>query len=345
MFQTVDHYADDIETLIDNPDRLKGLPTGSVKLDRILGGWRPGLEIFTGETGNGKTTLITWLLYLQAQRGIPVALTSFEQQPIGTVQKLLRMQVEQDFTAVSRESRQQAIAEISRLPLYILDHYGQMSIQKAMETMRYAKRRLGVRIFMIDHLGFLIDPEAKDERIAIQMAIREIALFAKFEGITIFMVVHPSNAKESAPGSGRQQRVTMHNLKGASAIRQDADDVLVIVREPPHVSKGARCKRPWPQTRIYLDKARSEFASPGSDIDLAFDPGSCQYADLWDDNPRVAKDSLCPTAPPTTGKKKCSTNRAAARLPAQNRGRGYLLRKECSWFPISVLTMASAMAR
>ena len=295
-FRTVDSFEDDINTLIEHPERLRGRPTGSVKLDSLLGGWRPGVEIITGETGQGKTTIATWLLYEQARRGVPIALTSFEQQPIGTVQKLLRMEVGQDFTRVSKEERQAALVRVGALPLYILDHYGQMTPEKLLDTMRFAKRRYGVAMFLVDHLGFLIDPEAKDERLAIQAVIRALALFAKSEDITVFLIVHPGN---TAPeGQGRATRVGMRNLKGASALRQDADDVLVVVREPPNSQKGQRCKREWPQSRIYADKVRSEFGIAGGDIALAFDPGSCCCADEWDQTPAGKNGWLVPRTTP-----------------------------------------------
>jgi KaiC/GvpD/RAD55 family RecA-like ATPase len=291
-FRTVDSFQSDLETLIEHPELLRGRPTGSVKLDSLIGGWRPGIEVITGESGHGKTTITTWMLYEQAKAGVGVALTSFEQQSIGTVQKLLRMEVGQDFTRVSREERQDAMARVGSLPLYILDHYGQITAEKMIETMRYAKRRLGVTMFLVDHLGFLIDPDTKDERLAIQAVMRTLAIFAKNESVTIFLIVHPGNTNPEQ--SGRYSRVGMRNLKGASAIRQDADDVLVVVREPANTTKGQRCKREWPQARIYGDKIRSEFGITGNDVALAFDPGSCICADSWDLTPAGKNGWLVP---------------------------------------------------
>src|SRR5690606_31199891 len=55
-----DEYADALETLINDPGRLRGVSTGSANLDRVIGGWRPGVIVITGETGKGKTTFSTW---------------------------------------------------------------------------------------------------------------------------------------------------------------------------------------------------------------------------------------------------------------------------------------------
>jgi len=296
-FRRADDFQLEIEQLIDNPDALRGAPTGSKNLDTLLGGWRPGVEIITGETGQGKTTFATWALLTQARENYGCMITSFEQQPIGTVQKLLRVQVGRDFTRVTREERADALGILGRLPLYILDHYGHIPAPKMFEAIRYAKRRLGVRFFLIDHLNFLLDPDLEtDERRSIETVIRALAILAKQLSITIFLIVHPRNDAQAMPG--RYQRVTMKQLKGASSIRQDADDVLVVVAEPPDTAKGQRVKRPWPQTRIYADKVRSEFGISGGDVALAYDPGSCTYADQWSDTPAGRLGLLIPRASP-----------------------------------------------
>ena len=78
---------------------------------------------------------------------------------------------------------------------------------------------------------------------------------------------------------------TLRDLKGASAIRQDADDVLVV--EPVKPTKEV----PWPRSRVHADKVRSDFGVSGGVATLCFDPGSQVYADQWTDTP-AGKDGL-----------------------------------------------------
>lgn len=288
-----DEFLAQLETLIDRPELLRGTPTGSSKLDQLMGGWRPGVIVVTGESGHGKTTWCTWATLVQARQGFPAMITSFEQSPVGTVQKLLRVQVGRDFTQVTREERADALGILARQPLYILDHYGHLTPAKLIEAIRYAKRRMGVRFFLIDHLGFLVDPDAEDERRAIEAVVRAMAIVAKQMEVTLFLVVHPRNDGNAPPGRG-YNRVTMKQIKGASAIRQDADDVLVVVKEDPDTAKGRKVKRPWPQARVYADKVRSEFGISGGDVALAYDPGSCTYADEWADTPAGRAGLLVP---------------------------------------------------
>ena len=284
----VHEYADPLETLIENPGLLRGVATGTQKLDDLLGGIRPGLITISAETGQGKTTFGTWLILELARMGLGALITSFEQEPIGTVQKLLRNEIGGDFTAVTKETRISGLKSLGSLPLWIMDHYGQITPAKLIETIRYAKRRDGVRYFLIDHLGFLVDAEAESERRAIEAVVRALALLAHQEQITVFLIVHPHNIPKGRDGTHR--RVTYRDLKGASAIRQDSDDILIVEAIKPTAQK------PWPSSIIHADKVRSDFGVSGGNACLAFDPGSCVYADTWDDTPAGREGLLVPRA-------------------------------------------------
>lgn len=234
------------------------------------------------------TTFTTWATLQQAQMNEAVMITSFEQRPIGSVQKLLRCQVGGDFTHVSESTRRDALAALSELDLFILDHYGNIPLEKLVQAIKYAKRRMGVRFFMIDHLGFLIDPDSRDERLDIQRVMRALAILAKVESVVILLVCHVANY-EAAPGKPAA-RPTMRNLKGGSAIRQDADEVIIVVAKPINRSE----KREYPVTELHLDKVRSEFGTAGACVRLAFDPGSTSYADSWEETPAGEAGKIVP---------------------------------------------------
>ncbi|MGI9554812.1 MAG: DnaB-like helicase C-terminal domain-containing protein [Vampirovibrionia bacterium] len=274
-----DFYRQEIENLIMNPNKLVGFPTGSQKLDKCLGGIREGLWIITGDTGHGKTTWATWLLREQAKNGVAVMVTSFEQRPIGTVQKLLRMQIGDDFMKVSNQDRSVALNQLSSLPLFIMDHYGELDYENLVNIIRFSKRRYGVKVILIDHLGFIAKrAKGEDERQAIERVVRDLATIAINDKITIMVVCHPNNVSVS-----QQRRVKITDLKGASAIRQDAHVGVVVERQDPKGAKGFPC------STIHFDKIRSEFGKNGSRVTLAFDPLSCVYADDWNSTPSGKK--------------------------------------------------------
>lgn len=261
------------------------------------------LYVTTGYTVTHNTTWTTWALWKLAHAGHAVAITSFEQQPIMTVLQLLSMEMGGDPTERTREEREAALDRLSELPLYIVDHYGQLPWTKLEEALKYAVRRCGVRYVLVDHLGFLIDPDADDERRAIQAVIRSMVLLRKDMDVTLFLIVHPRNDPDASKKFGR---VTMQHLKGASAIRQDADLVLVVTRELPNTEKGRMLpktkRRPWPQTRIYIDKKRGRFGavSGAGEVVMAFDPKSQTFADTWPETPLGRTGALIDSAPSET---------------------------------------------
>jgi replicative DNA helicase len=183
------------------------------------------------------------------------------------------VQLGNDFTKVSKEQRKTALNQLGAMPLYILDQYGNGNLDQIISTVRYAVRRYGVKIALIDHLGFLLDPD-KEERLETQRAVRELATIAKEDQCTIFLICHPNNMAVS-----QQRRVKITDLKGASAVRQDAHVGVVVERQ--EITQD----NPYPRTTLWFDKVRSEFGRAGSHCTLAFDPVACAYADEWNETP------------------------------------------------------------
>ena len=130
-----------------------------------------------------------------------------------------------------------------------------------------------MKVAIVDHLGFVTDSNAKDERREIERVVRELATIAVQDSVTIILICHPNRV-----WVGQQRRVQISDLKGASAIEQDAHVGIVVQR-----CEGDNLK--YPMTMIHVDKCRSEFGLMGSSISLAFDPNACVYADTWEETP------------------------------------------------------------
>ena len=180
-----------------------------------------------------------------------------------------------EFVNAPHAARKAAYHSLDQLPLSIIKQRGQIQPKELVDTIKYAVRRIGVRNVLVDHLGFVL-PEHQDdkERQAIESVVRELSILGENDGCSIFLVVHPSNAD-----AGRRGRVGMRHLKGASAIRQDAHEVWIVEKVKPTK------KRRFPAAWVHFDKVRSDFASSGSKVFLAFDPLATIYADSWTQTP------------------------------------------------------------
>lgn len=267
-------YIDEIEDEIaGRKSSMFGISTGSERLDTLFSGWTPGLNVVTGPSGTGKTTLCTWAMRNAAQAGVPTLITSFEQQPKRSDQKLLRMSLRGDFLKHTEAERRAAAATLQRLPLWHVDHYGTATVADVIQTIRYHRRRNGVKLVLVDHLGFLIDSSKDDERRQIDHAIRQLTIVGRSDDIAIVLIAHPDKSHRKDGG----RRVRIGDLKGASSIEQDAELGLVLERD-------SRIK--VPHCVAIVDKLRKEQGKgAGSSGLLYFDPDACLYADDFNSLP------------------------------------------------------------
>jgi hypothetical protein len=201
-----------------------------------------------------------------AKRGVPCLVFPLEQSPMGMVQKFLRLTLGGDFLSYSKEARREAFAELKQLPLKIVDRYGISSIDETVDTIRMERRRRGVRMVMLDHLGYLFGA-VSDERAVIDYAAKTLAKLGRDEGVAINMIAHPTN--EHRRNGGRM--VSFGDVKGSIAIEQESAMGLVVER-----AKDVK----EPHALICLDKLRKEWgAGEGNKVLQFCDPVSGRFAD------------------------------------------------------------------
>lgn len=259
-------YEEAFEELVANPHRLIGRPTGSDKLDQIFAGWGDGLNVVTGPSGTGKTTWLAWASWAAALVGVPVCYIPLEQSPLGMIQKFVRMEMEADFLDFTKAERSEAFARLRKRPLRVLNRYGFITMEELVETIRYQRRRNGVEVFMLDHLGFMVRP-GDDERRQIDDIVRTLAKTGVDEGVAINMIAHPDKSHRKDGG----RPVEFGDLKGSSAIEQDAAMGLIIER----LSNEERA-----HAFVRVGKLRKEWGQgKGGNCVQYFDAPSCLYAD------------------------------------------------------------------
>jgi len=148
-----------------------------------------------------------WLKVLCAQSGVP--------EPKG-------QPITPEIEARMLESRNELVA---RCPLYIIDA-PPADLNGLKGLMSQLKDRLDPLAFVIDYLGLVDVPFAKDEYQAVSKASRQLRVFALQNSVTL-MVLHQLS-RESAK-QGRPPR--MDDLRGSGQIEQDATQIIFLHEE------------------------------------------------------------------------------------------------------------------
>jgi hypothetical protein len=157
----------------------RGRPTGSPALDSMWGGVRDSeLTIVTGDTGSGKSTWTTWFAYQRLLANEPVLIAPFEMRPPEVLGKLVSMRAGQSVFDMDLPDVDHQIKKLSGLPLYWLDCYGSIPLEKLKDAIYIAVRRYGVRFTVLDHLHYFLQiKNPSEERFRIEEAIRALKTY------------------------------------------------------------------------------------------------------------------------------------------------------------------------
>jgi len=209
--------------------------------DVIFGGVSPGdLIVVSGQTGQGKTSLVQdWTISLVRGEKKPKSLWfSYEVLPTHLWKKFQEMGMTRDDCA------------------FIPAKHTSGNVAWVEEKIKEGKAKFGIKMVMIDHLGFLLP---KTQSITKNMSanystfitqiMRDLKMVALREEVIIFLPVH----MKKVDSRGRQQS-DINDIKDSSGIGQEADLVFLIEREK---DKNAEAKSYFTdRTKITLAKNR-----------------------------------------------------------------------------------------
>jgi twinkle protein len=226
--------AESIRKQHEDPDP-HGIPTGWKSVDELLGGMRPAeLTILTAHTGCGKSAWVVNLLTQLAQGGTPVIGASFELSTEDYVWRFLQKltgkfpwgRPDSLAAPLTPTERDQALDTLGTLPIWIVRHFGIMGVEQFCEAIRYAARRLGVRVAVLDHIHFMLVGSGDDERHVLSDAMYQLKSLARELGISIVVVAHPSRAARGKVSPD------LSDLHGSASLEQIADNVVTLARVP-----------------------------------------------------------------------------------------------------------------
>lgn len=225
-------YEEEGLEYIRNEGKYQGISTGYKDLDFLLGSFLPGeLLVIGGDTGHGKSLLAMNIAQnAYKQTDLPVLLVNLE---------LTRPQAVQRFYNLAG-----------------LDHdYQGILIQKA-PAVRYSDidvlmkraKEEGACLVVIDHLHFF-SRSADNEARELSRITKHFKECAVQNNLPVILLSHvtPTRVMDHEGNVKKVYKPGLHNLKGSSAIEQDADMVSFVFRDEQNPT----------QLEFYMKKNRS----------------------------------------------------------------------------------------
>jgi replicative DNA helicase len=198
--------------------QYKFISTGIRFLDHMLGGeWpRQGLTIVMGESGAGKTALVTQSILNMARLGQPTVFISLEMPQHKLIGRLVA-QIAQidgnklkrgDITARDQERADVALEELQSLPIYIVEN-PEMTVDDIIYTVKTHKETHGIQAFFVDYIQIITQRGMKRDETGSEVLgdlaqkLRNLAVTEDIAGIVLSQQNRVHKGLASILGSGR----------------------------------------------------------------------------------------------------------------------------------------------
>ncbi len=239
-----------IENAFKSDNKLAGITTGFIDLDRKLGGLnRSDLIILAGRPSMGKTALATNIAFKVALENLlgrensgKVAFFSLEMSAEQLVVRILSQECEIPFERIRKgefknehfEKIASIMKKIQSIPLFI-DDTPALTVASLRTRARKLKRQKGLDLIVIDYLQLLIGDKRNDNRVQeISGITRALKALAKELDIPIIALSQLSRAVEVRD----DKRPQLADLRESGSIEQDADVVMFVFREEYYLDRA-----------------------------------------------------------------------------------------------------------
>ena len=274
--------------------KLRGVPTGYVDLDNMLGGLQKSdLVILAARPSMGKTSLALDIMrHVAVNAKVPVGIFSLEMSKDQLVDRLLSSQSDVNLWKIRTghlndddfEKIGQAMGELSEAPIFIDDAAGS-NIMEVRTKARRLHAENGVGLIVVDYLQ-LMEGRSQDNRVQeVSEISRALKLLARELNVPVLALSQLSRGVENRPDKVPQ----LADLRESGSIEQDADVVMFIYREEMY--KGKDSKRPH-IAEIHIKKHRN---GPTGQTDLYFDADKTSFKNLdrtFDISPQAVMESV-----------------------------------------------------
>lgn len=275
---------DRLDALHKNKGQLRGIPTGYVDLDNMLGGLQKSdLVILAARPSMGKTSLALDIARnVAVNKKIGVGLFSLEMSKDQLVDRLLSSEADvnlwklrtgklsdegpnNDFQRIG-----EAMGKLSEAPIYIDDTAG-ATIMEIRTKARRLETQHDIGLIIIDYLQLMHGHHSAENRVQeVSEISRSLKTLARELNIPILALSQLNRAVENRP----DKKPLLADLRESGSIEQDADVVMFIYREDMY--KGKESSAPN-IAEIHIAKHRN---GPTGKISLYFDSEKTSFRTL-----------------------------------------------------------------
>ncbi len=265
-------------------DDVTGLPTGFIKLDRMLTGLHPSdLVIVAGRPSMGKTSFALNIVeYVGIVLKLPVAIFSMEMSADQLAKRFISSTGRVDAQKIRRarldnsdwQRFTDAVAEMSKAPIYI-DDSSALTVNEVRARARRLARKSGpLSLIVVDYLQLMsgsarAGSSTENRATEISEISRGLKNLAKEMNAPVIALSQLNRAVESRG----DRRPMMSDIRESGAIEQDADVIMFIYRD---VVYNKDCAEPN-KAEIIIGKQRN---GPIGTIDLRFDGEFTRFDNL-----------------------------------------------------------------
>ena len=235
--QIVKDSIETIDKLYQRKEHVTGIPSGFIDLDIKTAGLQPSdLIVVAGRPSMGKSALALGIAeYAGVIEKIPLALFSLEMSKEQLVQRLLCSHAKVDahkvrtgYLATSDWPRLTAAAgKLSEAPIFI-DDSPAISVLELRAKARRLKAHHDIKLIILDYLQLMRGSGFVESR---QQEISEISRSLKALARELNVPVIAISQLSRAVESRTDHRPQLSDLRESGAIEQDADVVVLILRE------------------------------------------------------------------------------------------------------------------
>jgi replicative DNA helicase len=235
---TVTEVVEKIEKLYDHKRYVTGVPTGFDDLNEITSGFQNSeLVVLASRPSMGKTALALRIAeHVALNAGMPVALFSLETSASQVVQRMLCSRAAVDSQRVRKGLIRKkewpeiirAAGELTEAPIYINDIPG-LNVLQLRAVARRLKSTYDVRLVIVDYLQLLRGTAKKYENRQQEISdmSRALKALARELEVPVLVLSQLNREVENRPN----KRPQLSDLRESGAIEQDADVVLLLVRQ------------------------------------------------------------------------------------------------------------------